>query len=64
MKKKPTFTCPYNDKECIHVNTSGMSCDVACPDCEIYKDNHGIRMSPGCLVPAVSIILIIIILLI
>lgn len=30
--------CPYDKKGCDKVNTSGMSMDVECPDCERHND--------------------------
>jgi len=33
--------CPYDLKGCDKVNTSGMSMDIECKDCERF--NYGIR---------------------
>jgi hypothetical protein len=61
MNKK-SFRCPYNNKECSHLNTSGMTGDIDCIDCEFYE--NGIRESPGCFGPALTILIIIILIVI
>lgn len=40
MKDK-AFKCPYEEIECVHINTSGMSTDIDCEKCEHY--GKGIR---------------------
>ena len=53
--------CFYQDTECRYVNTSGMTQDKACEECELYSKD-GVRISRGCAEPAIVIILIIILL--
>lgn len=36
-----SFKCPYNDFECLQVDTSGMSGDINCADCIHY--HKGVR---------------------
>ena len=40
--------CPYANFDCPYVNTSAMTKDVNCEECDHY-DPDGVRLSPGCL---------------
>ena len=38
-----SFKCPYDNIECVYIDTSGMSQMKECPECEHY--NNGIRLT-------------------
>lgn len=48
--------CPFQNFDCINVNTSGMTQEIDCVDCEHYDD--GVQLTGGCL-PIISMAIII-----